>query len=207
MITWKTARALGFAGVWALSTSFAALAQDQEAPSEDAATPSIEDELSLGEDANAENAPGRPYTAEKLGDWELRCIRTEDGNDPCQMYQLLNDTAETPIAEFSLFRLPEGGRAEAGATVVVPLETALQQQLTISVDGGPARRYPYSYCTQLGCFARIGLTPDDVNVFKRGNAANLTIVPVLAPDQKVEVTLSLTGFTAAYDKVSVIQPQ
>lgn len=211
MITCKTMRIFSFASLLVSGLALSAFAQDQtqdatdteDAPSTEA--PSIEDELSLGQDANQEPGAGTPYTAETFGDWELRCIRSEDGNDPCQMYQLLRDAADTPISEFSLFRLPEGGRAKAGATVVVPLETALQQQLTIAVDGGTARRYPYSYCTQLGCFARIGLTEGDVNAFKRGNAAKLTIVPVLAPDQKVEVSLSLTGFTAAYDKVSVIQ--
>lgn len=219
MITWTSTRVLGLAGLLALGTSFAAFAQDQdtsteapvEAPSEETteqaeqAVPSVEDELSLGEDANAAAQANGPYTADKIDDWELRCIRSDQENDPCQMYQLLSDSAGTPIAEFSLFRLPAGGRAEAGATVVVPLETALQQQLTIAVDNGSSRRYPYSYCTQVGCFARIGLTPEDVTSFKRGNSAKMTIVPVLAPDQKVEVTLSLKGFTAAYNKVSVIQ--
>jgi invasion protein IalB len=41
--------------------------------------------------------------------------------------------------------------------------------------------------------------------FKRGNAALITIVPALAQDQKVELTLSLTGFTSAYDQVSTVQ--
>jgi invasion protein IalB len=105
-----------------------------------------------------------------------------------------------------MFRLKDAGKAQAGGTIVVPLETSLPQQLTITVDGGKARRYPYSFCNQVGCFARIGLTAEDVASFKRGNAATMTIVPALAQDQKVELTLSLTGFTAAYDKVSVVEP-
>ena len=213
MITWNSTRVFGLAGILALGTSFAALAQDTdttEAPAEateapaESDAPKIEDELSLGQDPSSDGL-GQPYTAETIGDWELRCIKTQDGNDPCQMYQLLSDENNAPISEFSLFRLPDGGRAEAGATVVVPLETALQEQLTIVVDGNTTRRYPFAYCTQLGCFARIGLTGEDVNIFKRGNAADVSITPVLAPDQKVTVKLSLKGFTAAYNKVSVIQ--
>lgn len=204
MIMWRTTRVLGFAGILAVGTAFTALAQSDTAETEAEAAP-IENDLSLGEDANATPAVGQPYTAEKIGDWDLRCVKTEDGNDPCQMYQLLSDDTEAPIAEVSLFRLPEGGRAQAGATIVVPLETSLQQQITITVDTGKARRYPFSFCNQVGCYARIGLTADDINAFKRGNAAKVTIVPVAAPDQKVNVTLSLSGFTAAFDKVSVIE--
>ncbi|WP_300057667.1 invasion associated locus B family protein [uncultured Roseobacter sp.] len=75
----------------------------------------------------------------------------------------------------------------------------------IWIDSQPARRYPFAFCNTIGCYARIGLTEEDVNAFKRGNEAMLTIVPVLAPDQKVDIVLSLSGFTAGYEKVSVIE--
>lgn len=164
----------------------------------------IEEQLSLGEDASADPELGKPYTQEVIGAWEMRCIKTEEEVDPCQMYQLLDDGQGAPVAEISLFRLPDGGQAEAGATIVVPLETSLQQQLTIAVDGGQARRYPYAFCNPVGCYARLGLTAADVASFKRGKAAVITIIPALAPDQEVRLTLSLEGFTASYDKVSVI---
>jgi invasion protein IalB len=176
----------------------------QEAQEDAAST--VESQLSLGEDANANPAVGQTYTREIVGDWEMRCIKQEEGKeDPCQMYQLIDDGEGTPVAEFSLFRLPGSGQAKAGATLVVPLETSLPQQVTITVDGGNARRYPYAFCNQIGCYARIGFTDNDVNAFKRGNAALITIVPALAQDQKVELDLSLTGFTAAFDKVSTVE--
>mmetsp|Transcript_23570 Transcript_23570/g.41678 ORF Transcript_23570/g.41678 Transcript_23570/m.41678 type:complete len:198 (-) Transcript_23570:4015-4608(-) len=168
-------------------------------------TPTIEDQLSLGEEANTEPQIGQNYIGETIGDWEMRCIRTEDGNDPCQMYQLMSDDQGTPVAEISIFRLPAGGRAEAGATVIVPLETSLTEQLTIQVDTGTARRYPFAFCNPIGCFARIGLVPEEVASFKRGNQANVSIVPAQAPDQRVSLVMSLSGFTAAYDKVTIAE--
>ncbi|WP_261385658.1 invasion associated locus B family protein [Tateyamaria omphalii] len=165
----------------------------------------IEDQLSLGEDASAPQV-GQTYTAETIGDWELRCIKAEEGQEePCQMYQLMQDEEGTPVAEISIFRLPEGGRAVAGATIIVPLETSLPQQLTMEVDGGQARRYPYAFCNPIGCYSRVGLVADEVAQFRRGANAKLTIVPALAPDQKVELNMSLSGFTAAFDKTSVAQ--
>ncbi|UWR28615.1 invasion associated locus B family protein [Sulfitobacter sp. W002] len=165
----------------------------------------IEEQLSLGEDADKDPELGKPYTKKEIGSWEMRCIKTEEEVDPCQMYQLLADGEGAPVAEVSLFRLPDGGQAKAGATVVVPLETALPAQLTLSVDGGKARRYPYAFCNPVGCYVRMGLTDADIGAFKRGKQAVLTIVPALAPDQEVKLTLSLDGFTAGYDEVSVIE--
>ncbi|MCZ4366501.1 invasion associated locus B family protein [Sulfitobacter dubius] len=165
----------------------------------------IEEQLSLGEDADKDPELGKPYTKKEIGSWEMRCIKTEEEVDPCQMYQLLADGEGAPVAEVSLFRLPDGGQAKAGATVVVPLETALPAQLTLSVDGGKARRYPYAFCNPVGCYVRMGLTDADIGAFKRGKEAVLTIVPALAPDQEVKLTLSLDGFTAGYDEVSVIE--
>lgn len=192
--------------------SAAALQAQSNTTSEDATTEEstagpapLENELSLGEDADRDPDLGKPYTSEVIGAWEMRCIKTEEETDPCQMYQLVNDVDGNPVAEVSLFRLPDGGKAVAGATVVVPLETSLTNQLTISVDGGKGRRYPFAFCNQVGCYVRLGLTAPDITAFKRGNEAVITIVPALAPDQKVPLTLSLEGFTAGYDKVSVIE--
>jgi invasion protein IalB len=199
-----------------MALALPAFAQDTTTTQEPAAEPAaegeakpegnVEDALSMGENVDGTPTLGQPYTAKTIGAWEMRCIKTEDETDPCQMYQLLDDGQGSPVAEFSMFRLPEGGQAMAGATVIVPLETALAQQLTISVDGAKGKRYPYAFCNAVGCYSRIGLTQEDIDAFKRGNEAKLTIVPALAPDQPVIVTLSLEGFTASYNEVSVISP-
>ena len=195
-------------------TAFAQTATEEDTPQTEEQQPQpgtsgnasqIEEQLSLGEDADKDPDLGKPYTKKEIGSWEMRCIKTEEEVDPCQMYQLLADGEGAPVAEVSLFRLPDGGQAKAGATVVVPLETALPAQLTLSVDGGKARRYPYAFCNPVGCYVRMGLTDADIGAFKRGKEAVMTIVPALAPDQEVKLTLSLDGFTASYDEVSVIE--
>lgn len=208
----KFLTALPICAALALTAPIGVLAQtttttttEEDAKPETGAATAIEEQLSLGEDAEGNTELGQPYTKEVIGAWEMRCIRTEEETDPCQMYQLLDDGQGAPVAEVSLFRLPGSGKAEAGATIVVPLETSLPQQLTVSVDGGKARRYPYAFCNPVGCYARLGLTAADIKGFKRGNEAVITIIPALAPDQQVKLTLSLTGFTASYDKVSVIE--
>lgn len=193
----------------------AAGAQDAAAPPHDEAAPAaapdapaaapaegavpVED-LSLGQPAA--DGPGTTYVAATHGDWEQRCVRTEDGSDPCQLYQLLNDTTGNPVAEFSVFGLAPGQQAAAGATAIVPLETLLTQELTFQIDAGAPKRYPFSWCSPIGCIARIGFTAEEVAAMKKGALAKMTIVPVVSPNDKVVLDISLIGFTAGYDAVN-----
>lgn len=168
----------------------------EDAPAVD---PAPED-LSLGTPVDGgEPAIGQPYLREAFGDWSMRCLRALEGQpEPCELYQLLMDADGNPVAEISMFPLPAGGQAAAGATVVAPLETMLTEQLTLSIDGAAARRYPFSFCNRAGCVARLGFTTEEVDQFKRGSSATLRIVPAMAPDEEVVLTVSLDGFTAGF---------
>lgn len=188
----------------ALSLGVPGFAQEtaptQEAPAEDAG--GTTGDLSLGTETKAPDGPGTTYTAATFDKWEQRCMRTEDGSDPCQLYQLLQDSEGNNVAEVSLFALPPGNAAVAGATIVAPLETLLTEQLTIAVDGVNPKRYPFTWCAPLGCIARVGFTQAEVDGFKKGAKATVTIVPAGAPKQRVVLDLSLKGFTAGFDAVS-----
>lgn len=212
--TLTLAAILGFAlaGAAPAQTTDAGTAQtppatpETQAPADGAApeaTPA--DDLSMGQPAD--DGIGSTYTVTQHGDWEQRCVRTADGADPCQAYQLLKDAEGNPVSEISIFGLPPGGPAVAGATIVVPLETLLTQNLTLQIDAGAAKKYPFTWCAPIGCIARIGFTGEELEALKKGANASVTIVPVIAPDRKVTVTASLKGFTAAYDAVSATTPK
>ncbi|PTE22393.1 invasion associated locus B family protein [Cereibacter changlensis JA139] len=161
-------------------------------------------DLNMGqtEGQPAADGPGSTYVAATHGAWEQRCIRSEDGSDPCQLYQLLKDKDGNSVAEISLFALPAGQQAAAGATIIAPLETLLTAQLSLKVDSAAAKVYPFTWCSQVGCVSRVGFTQAEVDGFKKGNKATITIVPVVAPDEKVLLDVSLSGFTAGYDAVA-----
>lgn len=148
-------------------------------------------------------AVDEPYVKESFGDWQLRCVKVDEGPEPCQLYQLLDDKATgNPIMEITLLALPEGGDAVAGATVIVPLETLLTQKLNVTIDNGKTKRFDFTFCAEVGCVARMGLTEDDLNAFRKGNVATLTVVPVADPSRTVDVDLSLSGFTAGFEAVA-----
>tara|TARA_R110002051_G_scaffold25371_2_gene61903 strand:+ start:8273 stop:8869 length:597 start_codon:yes stop_codon:yes gene_type:complete len=184
------------AGLLVASTGLSA---QETTPTPETAAPATSD-LDMGTVIDEENAVGTPYIRETFGDWSLRCLRAEKGqDDPCQLYQLLNDADGNSVAEISMFPLPEGGRAAAGATIVVPLETLLTEQLQISVDGSAARRYPFTFCNRAGCVSRVGFTQDEIDQFKQGNKATLRMVPAAAPEEEVVLDISLIGFTAGFN--------
>ncbi|APG47025.1 invasion associated locus B family protein [Phaeobacter porticola] len=189
------------------STGTAATEESQpaaEAPTTEA--PKADEVLDLGQPVQDGPQLGQRYSKETHGDWDLACVKTEEDADPCSLLQILTDDAGSPMAEFSLFRIDqEGSQAVAGATIIVPLETLLPAALTISIDGAPGKRYNYSFCNPMGCVAQIGLTESDIASFKKGKKATLSLRPAPAPDQAVNMDLSLSGFTAGYNVVDVVK--
>lgn len=176
-----------------------------EAPATDA--PAVAPEgtgLSMGEDAAQAAAP---YVKSTHGDWQLRCVRAQDGSDPCELYQLLKDAKGNSVAEITMVALPDGQEAVAGATIIVPLETLLPQQLTLAIDTAQPKRYPFTFCAVVGCFARIGFTGAEIEGMKKGAKATVSVVPIVAPDQVVSVDISLKGFTEAFEAVKAERPQ
>jgi len=193
----------------ALAAPLPLAAQDTtEAPAEGetvVADPPSEDGLSMGvEVGGGDPQAGDTYVAARFEAWEQRCVKTETGADPCQLYQLLKDADGNSVAEFSVFSLPEGtqGPAVAGANFIAPLETLLTEGMRLSVDGSKTRAYPFTVCTGVGCVARIGFTAEEIGMFKKGAKATMAIVPFVAPDQQVTLDVSLKGFTAGFDAVT-----
>lgn len=176
-----------------------------EAPAAEAADTTDEPAttgLSIGEEVSEGPQTGDTYTLSEHGDWRIRCVKMQEGQrDPCQLYQLLRDAQGNSVAEVNLFGVAGGGEIVAGANVVTPLETLLTEQLTLRVDSAAPRRYPFTFCASIGCVSRLGLTNADIAGFKRGNVATISIVPLGAPDQRVNLTMSLTGFTAGFDAI------
>lgn len=208
-----------FAALALLSTTVPALAQ--QSTTEDAAsdTPAAAETpagsegaasdtgttLDLGQPVAEGPKLGERYSKEKIGDWDLACIKTNAEKDPCSLLQIMRDETGNPVAEMSLFRIDNGGQATAAATILVPLETLLPAQLTIAVGDAPGKRYNYTYCSPVGCASQIGLTDEDITAFKKGNEATVSLVPAPAPDQVIKLKLSLKGFTAGYDAVDVVK--
>lgn len=190
----------------ALSTlPFTAFAQTEETPTPETTVQAPAPANPLASDATsfpvaADVQDGAIYVREKHGDWEVRCVKGKETG--CNVYQLLKGTEGNSIAEFNMEALPKGGQAAGGVTLITPLGTLLPAQATLRVDANPAKRYPYSWCEQAGCISRFGLTDAEIAGMKKGANAKIAIVSVVDPEKPIDLNLSLTGFTAAWDSIA-----
>lgn len=197
--------------IWATAfvLSTAALISGAWAQDDDTAPSSVDtvqsSDLSVGTPVGGgADGIGETYIAETHGDWEIRCVRAAEGEpEPCQMYQLLTDSQGSPVAEFNIFDLPDNGEVVAGATIVTPLDTLLTGGLRIQIGTREPLAYPFRFCQSVGCFVRIGLTEANLADYRAGASATVTIVPLQAPDQQVQLETSLSGFTAGFEALAV----
>ncbi|MEM7440907.1 MAG: invasion associated locus B family protein [Pseudomonadota bacterium] len=170
----------------------------------DASTESDEQFPVAGEQPEpGEPQPGDGYLKTKFESWEVRCIKAEEGEvENCNLYVLLNDEDGASVAEFNVTALPAGGKAAAGVDIATPLGSLLTKQVLMKIGTGKTNRYPYTWCDQLACIARFGLTAQQIDAMKRGISAEITVYSIAAPDEAIKLTLSLKGFTAAWNEVA-----
>ncbi|GAB4273003.1 MAG: hypothetical protein Kow0013_26750 [Pararhodobacter sp.] len=153
------------------------------------------------QEAAADPAQEGPIVAATYNDWEILCNQPTEGNPQvCEMYQLLKDSNDSPIAEVSIAVLPLGAEFAAGATFTTPLETFLPTGLGLRIGESEELRVEgFRVCTVVGCIVRMGLSADEVDALKAGSTATVLIAPFVAPDRPVQITMSLSGFTRAYE--------
>ena len=159
----------------------AAFAQDSEFPTSQ----------ELADQANG--------TVAHYGDWEIRCA--EDTSD-CRMVQLALDGEGNSVVNVAMQVLPEGGSAQLGVVMVSPLLTLLPRGISVAVADGVPAAYPFSWCDRQGCYARFGLTAAQVDAFKSGAEAIISIFAITDAENPVHATLSLNGFTDALADLS-----
>ena len=159
--------------------------------------------LSLGKPLETLREPGEIYLAGNKGDWNVRCITGNPGKaDRCEIQQLLFINENTPIADISIFKLPAGEIAVAAANVMVPLETLLTKKFRVAFSEESKKEFPYSFCNKNGCLVRMGLLEEDIEAMKKGASSEISITHISKPDSAINLSLSLDGFTAAFDIIT-----
>jgi len=131
--------------------------------------------------------------------WEVACLAD---NSNCAMAQIGKDQGGNPVLEMVIRKLPEpleaGGEiAVAVLDVITPLGVVLTEGLALKIDGGQDAVAPFQVCTEQGCLVREPIADELIGRLKKGNAATVTVVA--ANQGVVTSSISLSGFTAAYN--------
>lgn len=141
------------------------------------------------------------------GSWQIKCVTTEP--QQCYLFQLIVDENNTPIMEYSLMPVKDetGQGVKLGATLVTPLNTVLQRGVIMQVDENDPVQQSYSWCAQIGCYARFGITDADISQYRGGNKITTVFFMVRRPDQGIEIPMPLDGFGNAYDELMEIEAE
>lgn len=153
------------------------------------------------EDGGEAPALGEPYSVATYQDWEILCTRIEEGApELCEMYQLLLNEDDSPIAEITVAALPPEEDFPVGATVTTPLGTLLLPGLGWQIgDDGDIRAEPFQVCNAIGCAALLGFNEEEVQAMRMGSHANVLFRPFANPQHVAQARVSLMGFTAALE--------
>ena len=142
-----------------------------------------------------------PYVAEQIGKWSLIC--SENIVDPeirqCSMMQDVSNEEGSKVATIEVWKIVDSELFKAGAIIVTPLGSNLEEAISLNVDAATPRRYRYKYCLEDGCLARIGLLNTELTALKRGKILYMTIFALEYLDDPRRYEISLEGFTDAFD--------
>lgn len=149
------------------------------------------------QDAQAQ-APQLKKTATH-GAWDVICA----DNGDCSMQQTVNGPAGGPFMLARITRTAPrdtpNGKVESVLEILVPLRVALQGGLGIQIDGGKPQRAPFNYCQPSGCVLQTPMPVAMVASMKKGVNAKVDVI--MMPKSPVDVQLSLSGFTKAYNSL------
>ena len=163
---------------------------------QDAESLSIDDSM-IGETQQAE-----PYIKERIKDWNLKCIEPIDSIERCEANQIIFNQKQQPVAEISIFKLPKGQIAAAAATIIVPLETALNEGLVLEMQDLEPKKYQFKFCNSIGCYSQIGLTIEELEALKSKGKASIFLKHLSSGDQQIVIPISLSGFTTTFSKAT-----
>ena len=106
------------------------------------------------------------------------------------------------MAEISIFKLPKGQIAAAAATIIVPLETALNEGLVLEMKDLEPKKYQFKFCNSIGCYSQIGLTIEELEALKSKGKASIFLKHLSSGDQQIVIPISLSGFTTTFSKAT-----
>ena len=158
--------------------------------------------LSIDDSMTGETQQTEPYIKERIKDWNLKCIEPIDSIERCEANQIIFNQKQQPVAEISIFKLPKGQIAAAAATIIVPLETALNEGLVLEMQDLEPKKYQFKFCNSIGCYSQIGLTIEEVEALKSKGKASIFLKHLSSGDQQIVIPISLSGFTTTFSKAT-----
>jgi invasion protein IalB len=180
------ASAAGLGAPWALAQ------QSQEPPATQQTPPSSE----------GGTQPGLEMTERKFQDWTLRCGKSQQGPEVCELQQQQTDREGRTVMAVAVGTVP--GSSDLGLLIILPLGILLPPGVSLAIDGGAEVPLQVERCERQGCRIEMLLEPALLNRLKAGREAKV-FFEALNPQgelTRLGVPVSLLGFTAALNELT-----
>ena len=150
----------------------------------------------------AQNNRPKDVLKEKHGAWEIRCI---EGTNTCAMSQVgkTKDGKRAiliTIQRISGAKTKDGKAIPAAMTTQTPLGILIPYGLRLKIDKEKVVPLPIARCIPVGCVSQAPMLNEAVGKMKKG--ANAVFGYFL--DKEILVTVSLSGFTKAFDNLTPV---
>ena len=177
LVTVVAVAALAAGGV-----SFAQSKAKSQAPAQAAPTPS----------PSGTPAPAQPG-------WAARCSSgSRDAPLECAIEQNAILTKTGQLVVLVNIRVPGDTRTPI-ALVQLPLGLNLQAGAKLQVDDGKSIELPIQTCENRGCYASIPVSPEMLHALRSGKQLKVQFQDLAK--ETIAIPMTLTDFTAAYDKI------
>ncbi len=134
---------------------------------------------------------------ENFDAWQFTCVE-EQKQKICELRELVFDpNTEEVVSYLSITINPE---SLTQMQIAFPHAVNLKSPVSLQIDDKDPLELDYAYCNQSACFVAEIIGENFVNFFKAGNQVNLKIL--LLDNRQANITYSLSGFTAGYNKLS-----
>ena len=165
----------------------------QEAPPAQGASPPA---------AEGQAPPGLDLTERQFQDWILRCGKSQQGPEVCEMQQQRADKEGRTIMAVAVGTVP--GSSDLGLLIILPLGIALPPGVSLQVDGGAEVPLVVDRCERQGCRIEMLIKPDLMTRLKGGREAKVFFEAdnPQGERQRLGVPISLLGFTAALGELT-----
>ncbi|UYF98826.1 invasion associated locus B family protein [Halomonas sp. GD1P12] len=137
---------------------------------------------------------------QRFQDWEVRCPAGNTGQQSCTMNQIVNNPDSNEPLMRAMVGYPPQAQGMAVMAFVMPLGVNLAPGMQLQVDSNEPVGFPYQFCQEQGCRADLPLEASLLQQLRGGSTAT---VSAIAPDgQRLDLNLSLMGFTSASQQIS-----
>ena len=154
-----------------------------------------------------DNQP-KPQVMGTFGDWKVACqdaseavVKQGGAKKACGMSITVQDEKSQRIGLTVMLRKQKKDDKTDMSTiqVITPVGVYLPVGIAVEIDGNAAGRLPYARCLPQFCLAFSEILPTTLEKLQKGTSANFIIYE--APGVGVPLSVSLKGFTAAFDSL------